>query len=114
MYNQRVLKWLLKIDKNDYLSDKSLSPKVIMGEGNQQVVFAISEDKCYFSVIGSPYLMAMSKWLQAVINKGQYTSIKDYSIIQLVELFDLPEHKRQDALLILQLIEQLDGKLNEC
>ena len=109
MYNQQVLQWLLKINEDDCLELDQSSVVITAGSDYQQVVFGEIDKKYYFCVIGSPYLMAMTKWLQEQLNTSPAMSLEHYDVTQLVDLFELPQHKRKDALLIVQLIEQLQG-----
>ncbi|WP_116963404.1 hypothetical protein [Fastidiosibacter lacustris] len=108
MYSKKVLSLLDNINSTDFLPSKTVLKQVKIGEGMQQIIIACDDNRYYFAAIGSPYLLAMGKWLKDNLQQGTWMKIKDYQITDLVEYFSLPEHKRQDALLILNLIEQLN------
>lgn len=112
MYNDMIVKWLAKITDEDYLPDDiSESDKVCIAAGSDmnQVVITMARKHVYFSVVGSPYLMAMTKWLQQQLIKEDIVTLKQQTISTLVDQFHLPSYKRQDALLILSLIEQINA-----
>ncbi|WP_119344361.1 hypothetical protein [Facilibium subflavum] len=107
MYNETVLHYLAQISMNDRLPKDKKHQGVKVGDGMQQVIFYHGHHKVYFAVVGSAYLMAMTKWVQLKLQQKDWQALKAQDIKSLVEKFDLPVFKRQDALLILQLIEKL-------
>ena len=111
MYNQYVLSLLKEINRldcNHSVSDAQITIQV--GEAQQQVIIYYWEKRYYFKAIGSPYLLAMAKWLKEKLQQNQSLELENYTIIDLVSQFSLPQHKRKDGLLILQLIEQWNGR----
>lgn len=112
MYNDIILKLLSEITDEDYLPDNfnenSKVSSIIAGSDDMnQVVITIAKKRIYLSVIGSPYLTAMSKWLQKELIKGCPETLKQKTLSSLIKQFHLPSYRRQDGLLILSLIEQI-------
>ena len=79
------------------------------GEGSMQVVLHIGETVT-FKVHGDPYLIAMMKWLQQQLIIGKHQLLRALTMVELTEMFALPEHKQKNALLILQLIDKIYAK----
>ena len=112
MYNDIILRWLSAITPQDYLSGKvAQGGQICIAAGAEmnQIIITIIKKQVYFSVVGSPYLMAMTKWLQQMLIKDDITGLKQQTVLTLARQFDLPAYKRQDALLILSLIEQINA-----
>lgn len=108
MMSDKVLSLLKKITLKDCQYDHaSVQTIAHAGESAQQVFVYSDQDNYYFKAIGSPYLLAMTKWLLMQLQEKDKMVFADIDIAQLQQMFDLPMHKRQDALVILQLIEQL-------
>lgn len=80
------------------------------GDYRQQALMYKDERGYHFKVIGSPYLLAMTKWLSMELENNKLIHLADSNIRKLQENFNLPDNKRQDALIILQLIEQIITK----
>ena len=108
MVNGKVLALLKEITLQDCQYEHQYVKKIAhAGDYQQQATIYSDQGNYYFKVIGSPYLLAMVKWLSIQLQAKQKASLETLDIANLQQMFDLPTHKRQDALLILQLIEQL-------
>ena len=108
MISKKVYALLKKIKLQDCTYDnQSLEIIARAGASGQQVLIYRDHARYYFKAIGSPYLLAMSKWLMTQLQAKEMQTLADIDIAKLQQTFDLPTHKRQDALVILQLIEQL-------
>lgn len=111
MYSQKVIALLDNITIEDYQYIMPQFAKKIAqaGEHYQQVQIYYVHRNYYFKAIGSPYLLIMANWLINKIETEDTKFFKEIDIAYMYNTFDLPIHKRKDALLILQLIEQLYG-----
>ncbi|WP_119328025.1 hypothetical protein [Cysteiniphilum halobium] len=109
MISEKVLALLKEITLQDCQYDDNPDVQIIAhaGDSGQQVFIYSDQVDYYFKAIGSPYLLAMTKWLVIQLQDQQMREFANITIGQLQQAFDLPAHKRQDALVILQLIEQL-------
>ena len=107
MYSDLIIHYLEMIKVEDRVSPKRYNDCIMAGYGMQRSLMLINNDSVLYSVVGSPYLMAMTKWLQQELLVKNIKTLKQYNISDLVLLFDLPAYKRQDALLILELIQQV-------
>ncbi len=111
MMSEKILALLKAITLKDCQYDASCVQTIAhVGELGQQVFIYSDQTNYYFKAIGSPYLLAITKWLVMQLqdnDKAALTAFADIDIAKLQQMFDLPMHKRQDALVILQLIEQL-------
>lgn len=106
MYHPRLIEWLEKITSEDYLPERALSQSIVIDDGTAEVAIDPRTRPVRFAVFGSPYLIAMMKWLQHMLTCDRISLIK-YDMKALVAEFDLPEQKRRDAFLILRLIEKI-------
>ncbi|WP_440617447.1 hypothetical protein [Cysteiniphilum sp. 6C5] len=108
MISEKILALLKAITLKDCQYDHACVQTIAhAGELGQQVFIYSDQANYYFKAIGSPYLLAMTKWLVMQLQDEKKITLADIDIAQLQQMFDLPTHKRQDALVILQLIEQL-------
>ncbi|GGF96893.1 hypothetical protein GCM10010995_12720 [Cysteiniphilum litorale] len=111
MMSEKILDLLQAITLKDCQYNPSCVQTIAhAGELGQQVFIYSDQTNYYFQAIGSPYLLAMTKWLVMQLqdkDKAALATFADIDIAKLQQMFDLPTHKRQDALVILQLIEQL-------
>ena len=85
MYNDVILKWLSAITPQDYLSGEIVQGDhrcIAAGGEMNQIVITFVKKQVYFSVVGSPYLMAMTKWLQQVLIKDDIAKLRQHTIIQ--------------------------------
>lgn len=111
MCNQIISSLLSSITLEDCQYKANFVDKVAKaGENNQQIVIYCNQGKYYCKAIGSPYLLAMAKWLTKLLQENKLVIYKTINIAELQCKFSLPRNKRQDALLILQLIEQLHNE----
>ncbi|WP_395947183.1 hypothetical protein [Caedibacter taeniospiralis] len=108
MYNQYVLSLLKEMNFKECQHVAIEAERLVsVGERGRQVIVYRSQTAYYFKAIGSPYLLAMAKWLTQSLEQKRMSALAQLTITELVVQFSLPAHKRQDALLILQLIEKL-------
>lgn len=108
MISEKIRALLKEIRLKDCQYDsQSIQTIARAGELGQQVLIYSDHAHYYFKAIGSPYLLAMTKWLVMQLHDKEMQKLADIDIAKLQQDFDLPTHKRQDALVILQLIEQL-------
>ncbi len=109
MMSEKILDLLQAITLKDCQYNPSCVQTIAhAGELGQQVFIYSDQANYYFKAIGSPYLLAMTKWLVMQLQDNDKAALATFAdIAKLQQMFDLPAHKRQDALVILQLIEQL-------
>ena len=109
MYNQKVLSYLTQISEGDLIPEALLKESHHTGDHAQSIYLYYDQTSgmSYIRGLGSPYLLAMLKWLQIELNQGNKNTLHEYHIQTLVALFDIPVHKKQDAFMILEIIEQI-------
>ena len=108
MYKKHIFKLLSTIDHSDCIkSKKHILRTVKSGSGESRVLFARIEKKYYFSASGGPYLIAMSKWVQQMLNNGYLQQLAKCDMTKIIGVFSLPDNRHQDALVILNLIERI-------
>lgn len=108
MISGKVLSLLKSINFQDFqCNGKQVKTIAYAGEDQRQVFIYCNQKNYSFKAIGSPYLLGMTKWIVMQLQNGQLAFLTTLDITKLQYTFDLPAHKRQDALIILQLIEQV-------
>ena len=113
MYKVNICKLLSSIDHSDCITDKDKFYETIqVGSNDNKIIFGKINNRYYFSVKGGPYLIAMAKWVQQMLNEGHVNYLEKCNINRITKLFSLPNHNRRDALLILNLIESVLNDLH--
>ena len=105
--NLIILEWIQKIHPTDYsIVPAALGRSITVGNQFAKIQLCWSTDqKLFFKAMGSPFLLAMMKWLYSTLQKTQLPP-DNVTITSLVQQFQLPDNRRSDALLILKLLQR--------
>jgi hypothetical protein len=110
MYNDNILEWLFRVSEADYLNKKKLDKAYYVGNESTKIYFDLSTSPAKFSVIGSPYLIAMVKWFQQELLNNEDAGVPNYNLPMLIDTFSLPFNKRQDAMFLLELTGKIKNE----
>ncbi|WP_395167129.1 hypothetical protein [Francisella salimarina] len=108
MYNDMLKKFLLDVNFDDAI----ILPEQIRYEVKDSfstIQMYICDKKISFRVYGDAYVVAMTKWLQQKL-KSKY-DIKQITIQQLVDKFNLPDFKYRNASQLIELIEKINATI---
>jgi len=105
MYNEITKELLLKVCIRDAEIDSN-QKKYSVKDNFSAIEIYMGKTKVSYRVQGDGYIVAMVKWVQLKLIDREL--LKDISLENLVDIFDLPEIKLRNAVQILELIEMLN------
>ncbi|QLE78547.1 hypothetical protein FLM55_01835 [Francisella sp. Scap27] len=79
--------------------------KYSVRDGYAEIELYISSKRISYRVKGDPYIIAMVKWLQIYLSNNN--GIFKLSLNTFIEKFELPDNKLRNAILMMELVEQL-------
>ncbi|MFZ9035318.1 MAG: hypothetical protein ACO2ZM_04285 [Francisellaceae bacterium] len=107
MYPEVILNWIRQLNDEDG-HFPSTATKIEVNGAMSKIEFYVARQHAWFKVFGSPYLLAMVKWLQQGVDQGRMSQFYCYDINRLIHEFELPRTKRYEAMMIIELIEKLE------
>lgn len=78
--------------------------KYSVRDGYAEIELYISSKRISYRVKGDPYIIAMVKWLQIYLSNNDTFKL---SLNTFIEKFELPDNKLRNAILMMELVEQL-------
>jgi glutamate synthase domain-containing protein 1 len=74
-------------------------------DGHAEIELYISSKRISYRVRGDAYITSMVKWLQVYLSNSN--DISELNLNTFIEEFKLPDNKLRNAILMMELIEQL-------